>query len=197
MAQRRALLSAAAAAAAAAAATAAPGALFCGETAVRGMDDAVRLRCDTHLFGGNICNTGNWLAISATCAAGTGTANGGASCAVNGTACPLPNAALWPAQWNLTLSTAVEPGRDVAPNYFNFTDAQPWGLVSLDNSAAEQVWGPDNRNRNDTMVEATLSENCRRIKAVSPGTRCLIYHNLELALQSFESQRAVMYDPAL
>jgi hypothetical protein len=31
---------------------------------------------------------------------------------------------------------------------------------------------------------------------VSPGTRCLLYHNLELALQSFESQRAVMYDPA-
>ena len=46
------------------------------------------------------------------------------------------------------------------------------------------------------MVEATLSENCRRIKAVSPGTRCLLYHNLELALQSFESQRAVMYDPS-
>jgi len=235
---------------------AADGAQFCAETAVRGMDNAVRLQCDDpadvisaipfaafgtpnsgagfgpcsnwtadaacdagpvaqqfvakacvgrrqcaipsfgNLFGGNICNTGNWLAISATCASGPGTAGGGESCVVNGTACPLPNPQKWPAQWNLTLSTAVEPGRDTAPFFFNFSAARPWGLVSLDNSAAEEVWGPDGRNRNDTMVEATLSENCRRMKAVSPGTRCLLYHNLELALQSFESQRAVMYDPA-
>ena len=33
------------------------------------------------------------------------------------------------------------------------------------------------------------------IKAASPNTKCFIYHNMELALESMESQRAVMYDP--
>ena len=45
-------------------------------------------------------------------------------------------------------------------------------------------------------IEATSQENCRRIKAASPLTRCFIYHNMELALQALESQRLVMYDAA-
>jgi hypothetical protein len=51
-----------------------------------------------------------------------------------------------------------------------------------------------NQDQNLSTVEATLTENCRRIKAASPGTRCLVYHNLELAMQALESQRAIMYD---
>lgn len=39
-------------------------------------------------------------------------------------------------------------------------------------------------------------EGCRKIKAVSPGTRCFVYHNMELGLQALESQRKVMYNPA-
>ena len=30
---------------------------------------------------------------------------------------------------------------------------------------------------------------------INPNTRCFIYHNLELALQAFESNREIMYDP--
>jgi hypothetical protein len=45
-------------------------------------------------------------------------------------------------------------------------------------------------------VEATSIEGCRRIKANNPKGKCFIYHNQELALESMESQRLVMYDPS-
>ena len=45
-------------------------------------------------------------------------------------------------------------------------------------------------------IEATSIEGCRLIKANNPKGKCFIYHNMELALESMESQRAVMYDPS-
>ena len=227
----------------------ASGAPFCGVTSVPGMDDAVRLKCDSAedvlsevvfaaygrpavdgpcdtwsaspscdvganaslfvraaclghnacavptfdvLFGGlDPCpGKDKWLAVTVTCAAGSGTAGGGASCAVNGTSCPLP---LGWGTWNLTLSTVVEPGGDIAPGYYAFPKAGPFGLVCLDWSVAASIW--QHNNQSESTIEATLTENCRRIKAVSPSTRCFIYRNLELALQAMESDRAIMYDP--
>jgi hypothetical protein len=230
---------------------AALGAPFCGQTAQRGMDNAVRLRCadpaDTIaaisfadfgtpssdaaadcaswaaapacstaanasrfvaancvgrrqcaiptfdvLFDGGVdpCpGKSKWLAVVAQCAGGAGQSGGGDSCAVNGSACPLPVG--W-SQYNLTLSTVIEPGGDIAPGYFELNASRPFGLVSLDWSVANSIWHHDNQS--ESTVEATLTENCRRIKAASPGTRCFLYHNLELALQAFESNRAVMYD---
>ena len=109
------------------------------------------------------------------------------TCALNGTTCPPP---LWPAQWNLTLSTVCQPS---STDYFVPPAAQPWGLVSLDWSVASSVW--QHANQSESTCEETSIEGCRRIKAVSPGTRCFIYHNMELALQAFTTQRAVMYDP--
>ena len=156
--------------------------------------------CSVPTFGGLFGDPGydpcpavsKSLAIVATCDGEEGgRAGGGASCAVNGTACPAP--AGWAPQWGLAASTVCQPGSDVAPGYW--APAHPWGLVSLDWSVAASVWrgggGPE-----QATVEATLTENCRRIKAASPSTRCLVYHNLELALQVLESQRGVMYDPS-
>ena len=107
------------------------------------------------------------------------------SCALN-PPCPPP---AWPPQWNLTLSTLCQPSSD---SYFVPPPDKPWGLISLDWSVAEAVWR--HNNQNDSTIEGTSIEGCRRIKAVSPLTRCFIYHNNELALQAIESQRAVMYD---
>ena len=109
------------------------------------------------------------------------------TCALNGTVCPAPR---WPAQWNLTLSTVCQPS---TPDYFVPVPSQPWGLISLDWSVAENEWLKPNMN--DSTNEATSIEGCRRIKAVSPNTRCFIYHNMELALQALETQRLVMYQP--
>ena len=110
----------------------------------------------------------------------------GASCANNGTACPPP---LWAPQWNLTLSTVCQPS---TTGYFVPPPNQPWGLVSLDWSVASDIW--HKATLNTSTIEATSIEGCRRIKANSPGTRCFIYHNMELALEAMESQRLVMYD---
>jgi hypothetical protein len=134
------------------------------------------------------------LAVVATCGGSTaGTTGGGGSCAVNKTACPPPR---WPPQWNLTLSTCVQPGSGVSPGYFEPDVSQPWGLVSLDWSTAGTVWQHGSNNRSVATIEATSTEGCRRIKLRSPRSRCFIYHNMELALQALESQRAVMYEPA-
>lgn len=144
------------------------------------------------LFGGDPCPHGGskLLAIVAECSGGSGgSANSGNSCAMNGTACPLPLS--WK-QWNLTMSTMVEPGGDLSPEYFLFDRKKPWGLTSLDWSVANTIWHNDNQNL--STVEATLTENCRLIKEISPNTRCFLYHNLELGLQAFESNREVMYD---
>lgn len=69
----------------------------------------------------------------------------------------------------------------------------PPPLQSLDWSVASSIWRKPNQN--DSTCEATSIQGCEYIKAQSPNTRCFIYHNAELALQAFESQRAVMYDP--
>jgi len=110
------------------------------------------------------------------------------TCANNGTTCPPPK---WKPQWHLSLSTMCQPGG--GDDYFVPPANQPWGLVSLDWSVNEKTWRhPEDMTK--CTCEATSIENCRRIKAVSPGTRCFIYHNLELALEAMESQRAVMYN---
>ena len=118
--------------------------------------------------------------------AAVGAAQPARSCLTNTSLpCPPPS---WAPVWNLTLSTIVNPG---VPGFFEPLASQPWGLVSLDWQTARQVWG-----ENDSMhatVEATSREGCRRIKAASPGTRCFIYHNAELAIQVLESQRAAMF----
>jgi hypothetical protein len=118
-----------------------------------------------------------------------------ASCATNGTRCPPPN---WSPVWNLSLSTICQPG---GGTYFVPPVNEPWGLISLDWSVAKSVW--DKNGLHNGTIEATSRTGCAMIKAVSPMTKCFIYHNMELALEAMESQRSAMYpgeanyDPAL
>ena len=128
------------------------------------------------------------LALLALSSATATALRGPGSCATNGTPCPPP---LWAPQWNFTLSTICQPS---SPDYFVPPVDEPWGLVSLDWSVAKSVWAK-NGLHNGT-IEATSIEGCRRIKVNNPAGRCFIYHNMELALESMETQRLVMYDPA-
>ena len=84
----------------------------------------------------------------------------------------------------LCRSTARTPTRALASRALPHTH--------LPGSVAKSIWGK-NGLHNGT-IEATSREGCRLIKAASPQTKCFIYHNMELALESMESQRTVMYD---
>jgi len=83
-----------------------------------------------------------------------------------------------------------QPG---GPGWFSPSPSRPWGLVSLDWSVAQDSWLA--ANRSESTCEATSIEGCRALKANGTAVRCFIYHNMELALEWLESQRAVMYDP--
>eukprot|EP01052_Picozoa_sp_SAG31_P026451 SAG31_NODE_2396_length_5784_cov_15.942656_5_plen_151_part_00 len=90
------------------------------------------------------------------------------------------------------MATYIEP-RGPSPSWANLSHV--YGLVGLDWLNANGIWWdqtPAGRNR--TRCEAVSVENCRRLKAAGLAKRCMIYHNLELALEWEESQRSVMYD---
>jgi hypothetical protein len=67
-----------------------------------------------------------------------------------------------------------------------------WGLVFLDWGTGSSYWNADGPMH--ANCTATLTENCRRLKAAGLVDKCFIYHNTMRALQWIESQRAVMYD---
>jgi len=90
------------------------------------------------------------------------------------------------------MSTLCQPS---ARGYFAASPDKPWGLISLDWSVAQAIWRQRDPMR--STCEGTTVDGCRMIKAVSPQTRCFIYHNMELALQPQETQRSVMYDQRL
>ena len=109
------------------------------------------------------------------------------NCAINGLFCPPP---LWAPTWNLSQSTVIETGHTAS----FFEPAHAWGLISLDWSVARGTWFTGNAS--NSTCEATLAENCRRLKQAGKAVRCSAYRNSELALQWLESERALMADPA-
>lgn len=125
--------------------------------------------------------------LLSTCVEDSSTASN-PSCFSNGVGCAPPS---WPVEWNLTMSTIGNPGG--GSGYWLPPAGQVWGLLSLDWGTASSIW--DVGGLMNATVEATLTTNCRMIKELSPGTRCFIYHNNELALEVLESQRKVMYNP--
>jgi len=95
----------------------------------------------------------------------------------------------WPANWNLTQSTVIEPS---SAGYF--LPAHTYGLVSLDWATGKDIWSA--RGKALSNQTAMSVDNCRVLKAAGKATRCFIYHNLELALEWEEDQRAAMVDPS-
>jgi hypothetical protein len=86
------------------------------------------------------------------------------SCAANGVPCPVPT---WDVTWNLTQSSVLYGG---SSGYFY--PAHPWGLVSLDWSAATDVWWTGNVS--NSTDEATSRKGCGLMKASGLVTRCFI-----------------------
>ena len=105
--------------------------------------------------------------------------------------CPLPSP--WEVDWSLRNSTAVMPELQ-AVNNVSWTPLHPWGYASLDWGVGRSTW-LNASDLNASTCEATSIANCAAAKASGSVKRCGIYHNVELALQWLESNRAVMYDP--
>ena len=111
------------------------------------------------------------------------------SCSSNGTACAPPT---WAPRWELVDSTICQPGGPShTSGFFSMPVEQPWGLVSLDWTVALSIW--NKTGLHNATIEAVSREGCRLLKANHSATKCFIYHNMELALESIESQRAAMY----
>ena len=98
----------------------------------------------------------------------------------------------FPPTWRLNASTIIHTG-----NISGWTEtaaAAKYGIVSFDGNNARSVW--KKTDGNDSICEATLLEQARRVKAAKTGTRVLVYRQAMLAISWMESVRAVMYDEA-
>lgn len=78
----------------------------------------------------------------------------------------------WAPNYNLTESTALQPGAGQMTRGGLFEPKHPWGLITL---------GSDYESTAATVA------NCRSLKAAGNAAKCFIYHNWERALGWIES----------
>lgn len=118
------------------------------------------------------------------------------SCMLNGQPCPLPTSPSYVDNWALINSTAMmarESNVDSDPEA-GFVPKHRWGLITLDNSVGIAAWAGAGGVANQSHYERTATENCARLKKAGLVRVCGVYHNVELALEWLESNRAVMDD---
>lgn len=110
------------------------------------------------------------LSLAAVIVGATGQNLPSPNCALNGLGCPPP---AWTPTYNLTQSTVIQPEGSVGGGFF--TANHTWGLISLDWTIAQGVWGAGGPA--NATCEATLAQNCAALKAAGKASRCFIYHN--------------------
>ena len=98
--------------------------------------------------------------------------------------CPLP--AGWDVDWSVVNSTAGMWTQPAAFDPINRT----WGWITLDWQSNRESWLVKDPNK--ATCEASMAANCAALKKAGKVRRCTIYHNMQLALQWLESNRAVM-----
>uniref|UniRef100_A0A7S4IGH6 Uncharacterized protein n=2 Tax=Odontella aurita TaxID=265563 RepID=A0A7S4IGH6_9STRA len=116
--------------------------------------------------------------------------NGNASSSASATPlphpCPLPRG--WDVDWSVLNSTAL---LSTNPEGYYPPKERTWGWVTLDWQANRAEWLVDDDPKN-TRCQQVNAANCAALKSEGKVRRCTIYHNLELALEWIESDRAVM-----
>jgi hypothetical protein len=163
----------------------------------RSSSDDVAVWCGVRWPGGRPAVDAIVLALATLC---LGVAVAGVppspSCMLNGNAsldnsttplpnpCPLPTG--WQVDWSVANSTAL---MSTNPSGFHPTE-HTWGWVTLDWQANRQFWL--NEDPKKCECEAASARNCAQLKREGTVRRCTIYHNMELALEWIESNRAVM-----
>jgi hypothetical protein len=113
------------------------------------------------------------------------TCGGSYGWSVSAPACPPPQ---WEPRWEMNLSTVTESAANTS-GFYDTEKASQWGVITMDWQDGAALW-------QDALPghtgEAVLVEQCRRIKARSTGTRCMVYRQNELAVQWQESSRSAM-----
>ena len=107
--------------------------------------------------------------------------------------CPLPP---WPATYNLTESTIFYADYccDSGGTALYNQSGTFFGLIAVDWQSSSRIWSATGYP--DTYPgELTMVRSCQQAKQLNQVKRCLVYQNLEVALQWHESDRAVMNDP--
>lgn len=113
------------------------------------------------------------------------TCGGGYGWGGNGPPCPDPT---WSPTWALNLSTVAESQAGPHGSYVDAAAGASWGVVTFDWADARSIW----QNVHPHNGEAALTEQCRRIKALGTGTKCMVYRQNELAVQWDKSCRLAM-----
>ena len=65
-----------------------------------------------------------------------------------------------------------------------------FGWITLDWQSNREAWLKEDPRK--ATCEASMAANCAALKKAGRVKRCTIYHNMELALEWLESNRAVM-----
>lgn len=104
------------------------------------------------------------------------TCGGGYGWGPNGPPCPDPQ---WEPNWALNLSTAIS-NVDSSP-----MRAAAWGLVTISWDLNQSYW----QDVFPHPGEEVMTEQCRRIKLLGTGTKCMVYRQNELSLQWQKTSR--------
>ena len=100
-----------------------------------------------------------------------------------GPPCPDPT---WEPRWQLNLST-MSSWKENVSGFYDPHKAAGWGMVTFDWSIGFDQW----KHISPHPGEAALLEQCRMVKAVGTGTRCMVYRQNSLSLQWQASSRRV------
>ena len=112
------------------------------------------------------------------------------ACVLANAPCPLPP---WEPTWILNRSTMLMTCNNTG--LIDPVAASRFGVITLDWTSGDGVWGnTTNFLPRDAPCGLVLLEQAAQIKAVQPSTRVMVYRNMELALEAYESERAAMYD---
>ena len=100
----------------------------------------------------------------------------------------------WEVSFRMNRSTVAMPANE--SGFFDPELAAKFGLVSFDQGNARALWQPSMQRHAFRLPtsEELMVEQCRRVKAINPETKCFVYRNGELALQWLGSEAAQMYN---
>ena len=101
---------------------------------------------------------------------------------------------LWEPSYAMNRSTLAMPSN--SSGFFDPQLAAKFGLVSFDHGNNRAGWLPQMGSHScaTPSSEELMVEQCSKVKAINPLTKCFVYRNGQLALQWLSSEAGMMYN---